>query len=923
MAKRRQKRQPPNGNEQAGCISGLISIFDFRHGRTTRKLLLDRKGKKHSKGAECSQAEVVLSHSLKREDSEDGEERPASVHSGRTSVKKLMEKEIFKEERLQMLRITSEEEANTRENSQSRNKTCKTVDDIDISDLDPMTNLVSEESFHQGNDQKILQSSNHEILLQDLRQVLEKSCSSVLNTENNYDMHSDETLKSDKEKLTILIKVFLDQSLHNTRFKEDGQFQQSSEFVRALQKICSHKELLEFLQDPNSPSANRIEGLGETMREKDLSFHSLCQFGSLKEKPIQSKTDEVVYQKRRKFFRRSKSQESFPVSGNEKCQSSSKIVILKPGPGPAALQESDSEIDVGSSEQFLSPRINRIEGERSHFSFTEIKRKLKHAIRKEKQVISPSGSTENLRKEKQKVCEFNKGVGGENIEWRSPNRNHFFTERYTRTFVRLKKREPTENLNYNESLTASSDTSKPGVSDIYVEAKKHLLELIGTEGNNNAQKNCGQLPESLGELLTSAEFNFSPPCSPCKERNVGSANDQMRSLDQMTEEGIDCLPSPSRQCSSNQSSLNHDISSEEVKVSEAAEDTLSDFGRGDLAGVTISSGSDFIISEGIDHVLQKDNGNVISSAECNRFCSSGDAETDYAAEPSDKDMCLGQVITQSSVDSEILSSPSASPTHSCVPLEVENDEGTVDGTGRPSPVSVLDPLFAEDDISPARTISQPVDLGIQPREIDFNEEGSSNTCIRISSDDNETAFDYVEAVLLGSGLNWDEYLLRWLSSETSLDSGLCDEVELFSSKSRHEQRLLFDCTNEVLGEICRRYFGSFQGKSCARQNLYAVPNGMDLILDIWEGVERHLLWYPQSQSLDQLIKKDMSRSKTWMDLRLDIEHIGLEMEKAILDNLVEDMISSSICGTSESNFDPLSEDLTGSGSTTEADLVSQ
>lgn len=51
MAKRSQKRAVRYEKDQSGCMWGLISIFDFRHGRTTRKLIADRRhGGKHAIG---------------------------------------------------------------------------------------------------------------------------------------------------------------------------------------------------------------------------------------------------------------------------------------------------------------------------------------------------------------------------------------------------------------------------------------------------------------------------------------------------------------------------------------------------------------------------------------------------------------------------------------------------------------------------------------------------------------------------------------------------------------------------------------------------------------------------------------------------------------------------------------------------------
>lgn len=155
-------------------------------------------------------------------------------------------------------------------------------------------------------------------------------------------------------------------------------------------------------------------------------------------------------------------------------------------------------------------------------------------------------------------------------------------------------------------------------------------------------------------------------------------------------------------------------------------------------------------------------------------------------------------------------------------------------------------------------------------------------------EDEESAFEYVEAVLLGSGLNWDEYLLRWLSSDELLDPSLFDEVELFSSRSSHDQKLLFDCTNEVLTEVCERYFS----RSFVKQAVRPVPKGMKLINEVWEGVEWHILQHPGPHSLDQLLRKDMSKSGTWMDLHFETDHIVIELERSILEEMVEDTVLS-------------------------------
>lgn len=58
---------------------------------------------------------------------------------------------------------------------------------------------------------------------------------------------------------------------------------------------------------------------------------------------------------------------------------------------------------------------------------------------------------------------------------------------------------------------------------------------------------------------------------------------------------------------------------------------------------------------------------------------------------------------ESSEDNQLPSSPLASPSNSSITKKVEDQETAIDILERASPVSVLEPLYIEDDISPAST----------------------------------------------------------------------------------------------------------------------------------------------------------------------------------------------------------------------------
>jgi hypothetical protein len=51
MAKKSQRRTVRYEKDKSGCMWGFISMFDFRHGHLTRKLIADkRQSTKHSGG---------------------------------------------------------------------------------------------------------------------------------------------------------------------------------------------------------------------------------------------------------------------------------------------------------------------------------------------------------------------------------------------------------------------------------------------------------------------------------------------------------------------------------------------------------------------------------------------------------------------------------------------------------------------------------------------------------------------------------------------------------------------------------------------------------------------------------------------------------------------------------------------------------
>lgn len=255
-------------------------------------------------------------------------------------------------------------------------------------------------------------------------------------------------------------KLFLAVEALQNEKSANGDYKKTHHSKEMFQMLTSNKEMfLKILQDQNSILLNEDQKSKSKLKSTDQG------------------PEEPVTRKHRKFFRRrSKSQESMPLNEN------GRIVILK----------------SGSSEN-LAPVENdtHSEGNASQFSFMEIKRRLKHAMGKDRQSPGPTERT---------------GKMGFNGGWSSPNRDHFYTERFARVTSGLKTGDRFSKL--QESETENENANNRIYSNIYVEAKKHLSEML-TTGDEDAESMMRSLPKSLGRILSLREYSsFSPITSP-------------------------------------------------------------------------------------------------------------------------------------------------------------------------------------------------------------------------------------------------------------------------------------------------------------------------------------------------------------------------------------------------------------------------
>lgn len=358
-------------------------------------------------------------------------EKP-TLDTVKTSVKELMEEEMV-----------SEEDSMKQTNGDEVEKSSKNSfgdQEISINCHDPS--------------QKTSQYSDLEALTKEILLIYQRK-----NTEDDLDEGRNRTFTIVEEKLSAAVEVLMNEKSSDKR-----------QLIDTFQMLNSNKELfLKLLQDQASLTAN------EDQKSKSTEKSNPSE--------TEPKPDIPLARKHRNFFfRRSKSQESMPIS---------RIVILKP-----------------NSLQNKFKVENEVHRERlsTHFSFMEIKKRLRNVIGKEQ--MKPRGDAKTAGE-------------GSNI-WKSPNRDHFYTERFTKRIERESKLKESE-VKPRENDDENNGSSRH-ISNIYTEARKHLSEIL-SGGDEDADLIMGNVPKSLGNILSYPDYNsLSPGVSPRKENGHDSVN---------------------------------------------------------------------------------------------------------------------------------------------------------------------------------------------------------------------------------------------------------------------------------------------------------------------------------------------------------------------------------------------------------------
>ncbi|KAK8599689.1 hypothetical protein V6N13_060488 [Hibiscus sabdariffa] len=914
MAKRSNRRPARNEKEQLGCMWGLISMFDFRLGRSTQRLLSDRCGNKYAVG------EMLTSSDDKCSRSHDGEKKTKTANACKLNVMKLLEEDVPGKQAAKRevnnfdfdaKQFDSGQGDNGRKNRKRKNKTRKKSSGNSL-DMDAAENLLSEVSCQDKSEQQNTSNLDMDGLMKELcRQIHWKRMNCV-----NHDQLAEVNMQPNL--LSEAIKFLVSQKLVNrNQLTEDGELEATKEVMDALRILSLDEELFsKLIRDPNSNSllVKYVQNmLDSQLKDEESKALAPSNFSDNKLVPLRQ-SNEPVNRKQPNFFRRKpKSKERDMSNEKQVSEGSSKIVVLKHGP---IMPETGSRLGSSPESRYIVRHRDLNEKVSSHFFLSEIKRKWKHAMGREQQRIPTDFITGRFSGKRENSG--NSGGVKEYIGMDSPTKDHFSIERIARPSIDVKKGEKTSKLEVSELGTEYEATDFSRHSNIYIEAKKHLSEMI-TNGDKKVDLSCRQVSKSLGRILSLPEYNSSPFGSPGRNSESSfitshmkfAGSEKFQNVNENDQQNYVSPPSQVAEEPESQLCVPDNKTSDEVQGDNAISNNIDTCLNDDCSTEDqMSSKGGVTIVKDTEIMVQEESRLSNASSETNDPSITIDDKNVDVPEASDEKQDPECLKPDSSDEEQRPFSPLESPPTSSVAKKVEGLESVTDTQEQPSPVSVLEPIFNEDVMSPVSIRSRSGETSIQPLRIRFEEHGiiARNQINRIKTctDDKELIFEHVKGVLQLSSFNLDELYIKSLSSELLLDPLLLDEVEYFPNQLCPDQKLLFDCINEVLMEVCEYYFGSpgvSFGVSFVKPNIRPIPNMKNTIQEVWDGVHWHLLPLPLPRTLDQIVGKDMAKTESWMDIRLNTNIISVEMGDAILKDLVEDTLTSYINETLEGEYD--------------------
>lgn len=283
---------------------------------------------------------------------------------------------------------------------------------------------------------------------------------------------------------------------------------QQKEFMDALEPLDSNNDIiLKLLQDPNSRLFRHILDFQNAQTREILHGNKSEVAGS----------DQVSHeQNRHHIFRKKDKSDGAKPLNESSSQALKRIVVLKPS--PARFEHYSSTISPISSPKSLHNLHHQEGSERGsyHFSFKDIKRRLRNAIGESKKawnLIAMDGVLHKIPYGSTNSDENNKTSSST----QQISKLAAFLKRGDAN-AKQKQKRPQKKVNDNSPL----DHPLYREYVYYEEVRKRLGEILNSGGQNGVSS-PRQISKSLGKVLSLPGYNSSSPgFSPGRDKEVDS-----------------------------------------------------------------------------------------------------------------------------------------------------------------------------------------------------------------------------------------------------------------------------------------------------------------------------------------------------------------------------------------------------------------
>ncbi|WOL05837.1 hypothetical protein Cni_G14568 [Canna indica] len=920
MAKRPHKRPSQLQKHNAGCMGAFISLFDFRHGPPTPKLLSDRKPESSRRGDNnYSNIKLDSSGSYEGKYKDANNDMGAEVEgvdSSIASVKTLMEKELFGEHSKKNLNGEAQCTFSklgcrtpSKKNTQQRSKRSKVTSDVHINKQTGLTSLDDQRL------DKITLTDNSSLNFDLIAFLIEfytdrKACQEIhANCDNKIDLslamkaiikkmndHPDEFDSQLDQKEFILYKALADifEAFANQNFVDGKQVDkatQSEEFMDALEILNLNKDVvLKLLEDRNSHFYKLIQDIQkiEVGRLAKLGSENYSEKAVLSQeahvslrKGDELENEEPFHKQNRHsfFFKKDKSKGMKSSKQSDNSETLNTIVVLKPSPSRA------QEHPIRSTTSFLPVSHHKIrhedEGDRvaSSFSLKGIKKRLRHIIggsKKERHAISMDGVLHKIPIGYKASNGKDKLLDNDGLVTRSEKKSLHDTEKSPVVFPVGKKKESAINRPDGSKLRISNGISvvKP-TTPIYEEAKKHITEMLDN-GDKTASLPRAHVSKSLGRLFSMPEFDvLSPRASHGCDRELALTSEETTYLPLQQFNQEDASSSLSTIQNLEIFSCSADHQNDEVLMLSSQNELTDNHLNEELSIVSELSHEGCVqnvnaitmvgkLCPDKSNVPVEPNDNIESDVACKRCCD---------------DVGFFEVESHSVSLSELSPRP-------FLRENLEAQEGNIGKQGRSSPASILEKFISEDFTSSKLRTVHPL---IQTVDTRAN--------LRTYYEDKQARIKYIETVLHASGISDIHFSERWHLADKLLEPSLFDELGISCSPHIDDPKLLFDCINEALEEIQEKYFKCTPWVSLLAPNAQRAPVGRNIVQEVSRRIERHIPVHLPNTA-DHVVTKDLD-DRSWMDLQFETEDIIVEIWDTALDDLVEETIFDLWLGLSD------------------------